>query len=67
MAIGLDGLGYGRGLGRLIHEDGVTLPATDELKAAIVSEPLHPLTSACADLLQAMSSQGWRAGRIHGT
>ena len=26
MAGALDGLGYGRSLGRLIHEDGVTLP-----------------------------------------
>ncbi|MCO6454721.1 MAG: hypothetical protein J5I93_05410 [Pirellulaceae bacterium] len=64
MAGALDGLGYGRGLGRLIHEDGVTLPATDDLRAAISAEPTHPLTSARADLLQAMLSQGWPAGRI---
>ena len=64
MAGALDGLGYGRGLGRLIHEDGVTLPSVDELSASIAAEPTHPLTSARADLLQAMRSQDWPAGRI---
>ncbi len=64
MAGALDGLGYGRGLGRLIHEDGVTLPSTEELSAAIAAEPSHPLTAARADLLQALRSQGWTAGRI---
>lgn len=64
MAGALDGLGYGRGLGRLIHEDGATLPSIDELSAAISAKPAHPLTSARADLLQAMRSQGWPAGRI---
>lgn len=64
MAGALDGLGYGRGLGRLIHEDGVTLPSQEELIAAISSEPAHPLTAARADLLTAMREQGWPAGRI---
>jgi hypothetical protein len=64
MAGALDGLGYGRGLGRLIHEDGVVLPSIEELAAAISAEPAHPLTSARADLLQAMRSQGWPTGRI---
>ena len=64
MAGALDGLGYGRGLGRLIHEDGVTLPSIEELAASIAAEPMHPLTSARADLLQAMRSQDWPAGRI---
>jgi hypothetical protein len=64
MAGALDGLGYGRGLGRLIHEDGVTLPTLAELTAAIAADPAHPLTAARADLLQAMRSQKWPAGRI---
>jgi hypothetical protein len=64
MAGALDGLGYGRALGRLIHEDGVTLPTTDELTAAIIREPTHPLTAARADLLRAMREQKWPAGRI---
>jgi hypothetical protein len=64
MSGALDGLGYGRSLARFIHEDGVTLPAIEELSAAIAAEPAHPLTAARADLLQAMKSQGWPAGRI---
>lgn len=64
MAGALDGLGYGRSLGKLIHEDGVTLPAAEELAAAISAEPGHPLTSARADLLRAMREQQWPAGRI---
>ena len=31
MAGALDGLGYGRSLGRFIHEDGATLPTPEEL------------------------------------
>jgi hypothetical protein len=58
-----EGRGYGRALGRLIHEDGVTLPSMDELARAIAADPAHPLTSARADLLTAMRTQGWSAGR----
>jgi hypothetical protein len=63
MAGALDGLGYGCSLGRLIHEDGVTLPTTDSLAAAISADPTHPLTAARADLLRAMREQNWAAGR----
>lgn len=64
MAGALDGLGYGCSLGRMIHEDGVTLPSTDELSRLISAEPAHPLTAARADLLRAMLEQKWPAGRI---
>ncbi|WP_254513933.1 hypothetical protein [Anatilimnocola floriformis] len=64
MAGALDGLGYGRALGRLIHEDGVTLPSVNELRELIHNEPAHPLTAARADLLQAMLTQQLPAGRI---
>ena len=60
----LDGLGYGRSLGRFIQEDGATLPEMTELIATIASEPTHPLTAARADLLQAMRSQNWHSGHI---
>ncbi|MGO9464889.1 MAG: hypothetical protein ACLQIB_55875 [Isosphaeraceae bacterium] len=60
----LDGLGYGRALGRFILEDGATLPAPDELAALIAADPRHPLTAARADLLKAMSEQGWTPGRF---
>ena len=64
MSGALDGLGYGRALGRFIQEDGATLPTTQELEEWIAREPRHPLTGARADLLQAMISQHWPAGRV---
>jgi hypothetical protein len=63
MAGALEGLGYGRALGRFILEDGATLPSPSELAAAISSGPAHPLTAARADLLRAMRQQAWREGR----
>lgn len=64
MAGALDGLGYGAALGKLIAEDGVTLPEPDKLARLIRDEPQHPLTAARADLLQAMLCQKWPAGRM---
>jgi hypothetical protein len=64
MAGALDGLGYGRALGRFIVEDGTTLPSTDDLLQAIRAEPGHPLTAARADLMHAMLSQRIPAGRL---
>src|SRR5580704_16937600 len=54
MAGALEGLGYGQSMGRMIDEDGVTLPVREELLNAIVAAPSHPLTPARADLLRAM-------------
>lgn len=64
MAGALEGLGYGRALGKFILEDGAALPAPESLEAAIAQEPAHPLTAARADLLQAMLSQKWPTGRV---
>lgn len=64
MAGALDGLGYGRSLGRYIVEDGATLPNTSELAQAIAAAPEHLLTAARADLLRAMREQQWPAGRV---
>jgi hypothetical protein len=64
MAGALDRLGYGRSLGRLILEDGATLPAIEELTTAISANPADPLTAARADLLRAILEQGWPSGRI---
>jgi hypothetical protein len=60
----LHGLGYGRALGRFIHEDGATLPDAGELAKAIAADPTHPLTAARADLLRGMREQGWSAGKV---
>jgi hypothetical protein len=63
MAGALEGLGYGRALGRFILEDGATLPAADELAAHVASDPRHPLAAARADLLRAMEAERWPSGR----
>jgi hypothetical protein len=56
--------GYGRSVGRFIMEDGVTLSAAADLETAIRTEPLHPLTAARADLLNAMHLHRLPGGRI---
>jgi hypothetical protein len=60
----LDGLGYGRALGRLICDDGVTVPEAADLAQAIAANPRDPLTGPRADLLQALERFGWPAGRM---
>jgi len=64
LAGALDGLGYGRSLGRLICEDGVTLPSTAQLRRDIATDPAHKLTAARADLLRTMTEFGWPEGRV---
>jgi hypothetical protein len=54
LAGALRGEGYGRGLGRFIVEDGVTLPAVNDLERLLRDEPSHPLAPARAELLQTM-------------
>jgi hypothetical protein len=56
--------GYGTALGRLITEDGLILPAADELEASIRKEPGHMLTRARADLLIAVGEHNLPSGRI---
>lgn len=63
MAGALDGLGYGRALGRFIHDDGVSVPSEMALAGAMGKDPFHPHTSARADLLLAIRRFGW-AGRV---
>ncbi|RPI82682.1 MAG: hypothetical protein EHM42_09200, partial [Planctomycetaceae bacterium] len=64
MAGGLDGLGYGRALGRFIAQDGASLPTVEELTQSIRTQPQHPLTSLRADLLGALVRQHWHSGRV---
>ncbi len=64
LAGGVRGEGYGASLGRLISEDGVTLPGRDELRAQLRAEPEHPLAPARADLLRAMQQHDLPSGRI---
>ena len=63
LAAGVAGEGYGQGLGRLIAEDGLTLPDPQTLEQAIRQEPGHPLSAARAELLCAMREHRLSAGR----
>ena len=60
----LDGLGYGRALGRFIHEDGADVPSVNELEQLIRNEPSHGLTPARGDLLQAIRKGLVPTGRV---
>lgn len=61
----LRGEGYGISLGRFIQEDGVTLPALEELATAIRQDPGDPLSPARVELLQAMKVHGLSGGRMN--
>ena len=63
LAGGIEGLGYGEALGRLIDGDGVDLPAADELVKLIEAESVHELTAARAELLHAMRGGSVPEGR----
>lgn len=56
--------GFGAALGRLIQEDGVTIPTASELERDLRKEPAHPLAPARAELLQAMQQNRFAGGRI---
>jgi hypothetical protein len=63
LAGGIRGEGYGRSLGRFISEDGITLPAVDDLRRDLKENPDHPMTPARADLLRAMLEHNLKPGR----
>lgn len=60
----LQGDGLGRSVGRLVHEDGLTLPEPTELETTIRNNPSDPLTPARAELLVTMKQQGLQPGRL---
>ena len=64
LAGALHGEGYGRGLGRFILEDGVTLPTQTALRNMLRGTPAHPLAPARAELLQAMRRHRLPGGRV---
>jgi hypothetical protein len=64
LAGGIRGEGYGVSLGRFISEDGVSLPAAEQLEQLIREFPADPRTPACADLLRAMIQHELPEGRI---
>jgi hypothetical protein len=56
--------GFGRSLGRLVAEDGVSLPEPATLEKLLREEPANPLSPARADLLQTMLANKLCGGRI---
>jgi hypothetical protein len=58
------GEGYGVSLGRFINEDGVTLPAAEELLDFLRAYPEDPLAAPRADLLQAIRQHELTSERI---
>ncbi|MBN8247718.1 MAG: hypothetical protein J0L84_09775 [Verrucomicrobia bacterium] len=63
LAGALQGLGYGRALGRFIAEDGCVLPEAQELAAMIAQFPGDPLAAGAAELLSAMERFQLAEGR----
>lgn len=63
LVAGVAGEGYGRGVGRLIAEDGLNVPDPRSLAEDIRREPRDPLTAARAELLAAISRHALAAGR----
>lgn len=61
---GVRGEGYGRSVGRYIHQDGGVVPTAETLEGAIRTQPGDALTAARADLLQAIRRHGLPAGPL---
>lgn len=59
-----EGVGFGESIGRLIAEDGVTLPVPQALEKQICGAPAHALTAARADLLAVMLRFELSGGRV---
>ncbi len=62
LAGAVNGEGFGQSVGRMIAEDGVTLPKKVELETQLRDEPDHPLSPARADLLQVMQQHNLAEG-----
>jgi hypothetical protein len=58
-----DGIGWGEAVGRMVCEDGLTLPDPQNLAKWIADDPAHELTAARADLLTAMRRFDLAPGR----
>lgn len=60
LAGGVAGEGYGRSVGRFIHEDGCSFPTPEELRSRLAHADNH--APACAELLNAMLQHGIASG-----
>ena len=59
------GQGFGQSVGRLIEEDGITLPSPMMLEKELRDALTHPLAPARAELLRAMVANKLAGGRVH--
>ena len=55
--------GFGQSVGRMVTENGFTLPARSELETKLREEPSHALAPASAELLQIMTQHNLTEGR----
>ena len=55
--------GFGQSVGRMVTENGFTLPARSELETQLREEPSHALAPARAELLQIMTQHNLTEGR----
>jgi hypothetical protein len=62
---GLRGEGFGRALGRFVHQDGANdVPSAESLQKQIRDEPSHSLTSARAEMLRSIREHGLTEGPL---
>lgn len=61
---GIEAEGYGQAIGKMIIEDGLIIPKSSELIAAIESNPADPLTAAKAEFLYAIEKFNIPSGLI---
>ena len=55
--------GFGQSVGRIVTENGFTLPARSELETKLREKPSHALAPASAELLQIMTQHNLAEGR----
>jgi hypothetical protein len=58
-----EGIGWGEAVGRMVVEDGLTLPDPDGLAKQVADDPGHDLSAARADLLNVMRRFSLKPGR----
>ncbi len=59
-----EGLGFGEAVGKLIAENGFTLPSRQEIREQIIANPTHELSGAKADLLWTMQQFDLPGGQV---
>ncbi len=58
-----EGIGWGEAVGRMVCDDGLTLPDPDTLEKLIKEDPAHALTAARADLFRVIQQHMLAPGK----